>query len=111
MITYRSFCTPLELFSLLVERFAIPTPHPFAALDPHLSVALAQQNYQQQQKWNIYLKFLIPSISFHRSSTTGGAQSPYQNLSPTELEQAFHRFRQEYQKPIQLKFVVGGFVD
>lgn len=27
----------------------------------------------------------------------------FSQLSQTNLEQAFHRFRQEYQKPIQLK--------
>lgn len=38
MITYRSFCSSLELFLLLIERFTIPTPHTFAALDPQLAL-------------------------------------------------------------------------
>nr|CAD2176560.1 unnamed protein product [Meloidogyne enterolobii] len=86
MITYRSFCSSSELFSLLIERFTIPTPHPFASLDPHMSVVLATQHQQ------------------NRTSGDVVSTSPaYQSLSPAELEQAFHRFRQEYQKPIQLK--------
>jgi hemolysin-activating ACP:hemolysin acyltransferase len=46
--------------------------------------------------------FLILRSQQHQQPSL---HSHYQNLSPADMEQAFYRFRQEYQKPIQLKFV------
>uniref|UniRef100_A0A915EFP1 Son of sevenless n=1 Tax=Ditylenchus dipsaci TaxID=166011 RepID=A0A915EFP1_9BILA len=90
MTTYRSFCSPSELLSQLIDRFNIPTPSVFGTLDQQLIQPLSQHK--------------SGGLSSGRFDTTQShGMEAFSHLSITHLEQAFHRFRQEYQKPIQLK--------
>uniref|UniRef100_A0A914GRE9 Son of sevenless n=1 Tax=Globodera rostochiensis TaxID=31243 RepID=A0A914GRE9_GLORO len=92
MTTFRSFCSSSELLTLLVERFAIPTPHSFIALDPqHLLSSITTTAQQQSESSSFPNGALQQQLLFSH------------NMSQAQLEQAFHKFRQDYQKPIQLK--------
>lgn len=89
MTTYRSFCSPSELLDYLIERFSIPVPQVFAHLD-------------QQLVSPVQTRSGGPLAGRYDTVQSHGWQS-FSQISTANLEQAFHRFREEYQKPIQHK--------
>ncbi|CAD5231948.1 unnamed protein product [Bursaphelenchus xylophilus] len=76
MTTYRSFCSSTDLMDYLIERFSIPVPQAIKSGGP----LAGRYDTVQSHGWQTY-----------------------NQISPANLEQAFHRFREEYQKPIQHK--------
>ncbi|CAI5453144.1 unnamed protein product [Caenorhabditis angaria] len=80
LISFRSFCTPNDLLSMLLERFNIPIPNKL------------QHN---QNKGGGPLAGRYDTVQSHGLSTTS-AYSPL-------YEQSFQRFRKEYERPVQLR--------
>uniref|UniRef100_A0A0N5C4S0 Ras-GEF domain-containing protein n=1 Tax=Strongyloides papillosus TaxID=174720 RepID=A0A0N5C4S0_STREA len=71
LTTYRSFCEPIKLLNLLIQRFNVPIPK-----------ELSSKNVNEKEKTN--------------SKTSG-------NLL---IEQAYNRFKKEYQRPVQMRVLV-----
>ncbi|CAD5224083.1 unnamed protein product [Bursaphelenchus okinawaensis] len=90
MTTYRSFCSSIDLMNYLIERFSIPVPQVFAYLDQQFTAPV------QHNKSGGPLAGRYDTVQSH-------GWSSYNQISPDNLEQAFHRFREEFQKPIQHK--------
>ncbi|CAI2353551.1 unnamed protein product [Caenorhabditis sp. 36 PRJEB53466] len=80
LISYRSFCTPNDLFSLLLERFNIPIPNKLQ---------------QQQRQGGGPLAGRYDTVQSHGLSTNPGYHPLY--------EPSFQRFRKEYERPVQLR--------
>ncbi|EGT43548.1 CBN-SOS-1 protein [Caenorhabditis brenneri] len=79
LISYRSFCTPNDLFSLLLERFNIPTP----------------KKLQQPKQGGGPLAGRFDTVQSHGLSTMSSSTG----INPL-YEQ---KFRKEFQQPIQLR--------
>uniref|UniRef100_A0A914CS63 Uncharacterized protein n=1 Tax=Acrobeloides nanus TaxID=290746 RepID=A0A914CS63_9BILA len=88
MITYRSFCSPPELLSLLIERFNVPTPKTF------------------QQPYVTYNRSTVGYISCIRSPVVRHTKvQPCLNKSYSLYYEtpAFYTFQNDYKQPIQLR--------
>uniref|UniRef100_A0A0K0EMU4 Ras-GEF domain-containing protein n=1 Tax=Strongyloides stercoralis TaxID=6248 RepID=A0A0K0EMU4_STRER len=71
LTTYRSFCEPIELLNLLIQRFHVPIPN-----------ELCSNNVIDKMKSNLKISG---------------------NLF---IEQAYNRFKKEYQRPVQMRVLV-----
>uniref|UniRef100_A0A0N5AE61 PH domain-containing protein n=1 Tax=Syphacia muris TaxID=451379 RepID=A0A0N5AE61_9BILA len=91
LTTYRSFCSPLELLQLLIERFNVPTPYQLSGVEHCGSYSPPYCFNSNFAKNGAYATINARDFNGQVTAIPWG-----------RVEKSYHLFRKDYQRPIQL---------